>query len=305
MTTILITGSNGLIAQTIIQKLQSNLIDINIIATSKSNAIFPITGSIKFELLDITNHAELSYIIDLYNPNIIINTAAISSPDYCENHKDECWQTNVIAVENISKICKEKNIYLQHFSTDFIFNGTEYSYPENSHPTPCSLYGQSKSESEKIVINSGCKYSIIRTSLVYGILKHQRKPNFLNWVINSLNENKHINVVSDQYRTPTLVDDIAFGSIELALKQSEGIFNLAGSELISVYDFAINIAEVFDLSYKYISGCSTACLNEAARRPIRTYLPYIKANKEIGYNPVNIIDGLNFIKKKLSELENH
>lgn len=298
MSTILITGGNGLIAQKLLVAIPNIDNSCKIISTSKSPAIFPVLPNMTFELLDITNYSEVEYLINLYSPDIIINTAAISSPDFCEDNKAECWNVNVSAVEYLAKLCKKKDIYLCHFSTDFVFDGLASEYPEySSSLSPVSMYGRSKAESEAIMINLSCRYSIIRTSLVYGLLQHQRKSNILNFVINSLRDKKSINVVSDQYRTPTLAEDLADACAKISLNCIEGIFNIAGSELISVYDFACTIANVFGLDQNMISPCTTVSLNEKALRPVKTFLPIDNIQAEIDYSPRSIIDGLKYINE--------
>ena len=211
---ILITGSNGLTGHKIVFQAIEQGFDV--MATSYSYNNLPENNNYRFELLDITNKTEVDYIIGNFNPDIIINTAGITKPDDCEKDNIQCRNVNIEGVKNLVDISNKLDCKLIHFSTDFIFSGDKGMYSETDIPNPQNYYAQTKLESEQIVLNTCNKFAIVRTVLVYGYSKYLQKSNIVLWVKNNLEQNNPIKVVSDQYRTPTLVDDLAKATLTIA-----------------------------------------------------------------------------------------
>lgn len=298
MPKILIAGSNGLIASKIIQYF-SRFENWEIIATSRSPIRWKLPSGCKFELLDITNSTEVAYLLDLYSPDVIVNTAAITKPDDCEKDSTSAWKINCDAAKQLADECKKRSCFLIHFSTDFVFDGTEAFYTETSIPNPLSTYARTKLAADEYIMDTLDDYSIVRTSLVYGIAPAQGRSNLMSWVKNSLSEGKAIKVVSDQFRTPTLDEDIAKAVHTIAEKYFTGIINLSGTDYLSVYEIAVRTAELFGLDTKLISPIATIELNEPAVRPRKTYLKTDKAVTQLQYCPTAFHEGLQFLKDQL------
>jgi len=291
---ILITGSNGLTGHKIVFQAIEQGFDV--MATSYSYNNLPENNNYKFELLDITNKAEVDYIIGNFNPDVIINTAGITKPDDCEKDNIKCRKVNIESVKNLVDIANKLSCKLIHFSTDFIFSGDKGMYSETDIPNPQNYYAQTKLESEQIVINTCNKYAIIRTVLVYGYSKYLQKSNIVLWVKNNLEQNNPIKVVSDQYRTPTLVDDLAKATLTIADKNFDGIYHISGNEYLSVYEFALKIANVFELDEQLISPITSIELNELAKRPAKTGFNITKAFLDFNYTPTILDVGLKLMK---------
>jgi len=291
MKKILVTGSNGLLGQKIIEIL-TGIETVSVIASSLNvDKIVDIKGY-NFELLDLTNHVETEYIIQTYYPDIIINTAAMTQVDKCEEHKAECWKINVEALKNLVKCCNDVKAHLIHLSSDFVFDGTGGPYSENDIPNPLSYYGLSKWEGEKIIEDQADKWAIVRTILVYGVNREMTRLNIVLWVKNSLEAGKPIRVVNDQFRAPTLVDDLANACIEMGVREKTGIFHISGPEMMSIVDIAYKVADYYKLDKSLITPVSSAELNEIARRPRSTGFMLDKAIKEINYLPHALEEGL-------------
>ncbi|MFH2143425.1 MAG: SDR family oxidoreductase [Bacteroidota bacterium] len=298
MQTILVTGSNGLVGQKLIYEF-NKISEVKLIATSKSyNKINELSG-FEFELLDITRKSELEYIVSKYQPDTIINTAAITQVDYCEQNKTECWQINVEAVKNLCEIANKFNTHLIQFSSDFVFDGIKGNYSEEDATNPVSFYGLSKQEAEKTIMEQSDKWTIIRTILVYGVLENMVRSNFVLWVIKNLSDNKKINIVNDQYRMPTLAEDIAIACKEIALKGKEHIYHISGKEFMSIYEIACKIAVFFNLDKNLIIPVSSVQLNEKGKRPPKTGFELTKSYNELFYRPRSFNEGLKLIKKQL------
>ncbi|MCD6566391.1 MAG: SDR family oxidoreductase [Bacteroidales bacterium] len=290
MKKILVTGSNGLLGQKVIEIL-TGLKTVGAIATSLNvDKIVDVKGY-DFELLDLTNHVETGYIIRIHNPDIIINTAAMTQVDKCEEQKAECWKINVEALKNLVKCSNDVKAQLIHLSSDFVFDGTGGPYTENDIPNPLSYYGLSKWEGEKIIKDRADKWTIVRTILVYGVNRTTRS-NIVLWVKNSLEAGKPIQVVNDQFRAPTLVDDLANACIEMGVREKTGIFHISGPEMMSIVDIAYKVAGYYKLDTSLITPISSAELNEIAQRPRSTGFVLDKAKKELNYLPHPFEDGL-------------
>lgn len=291
---IFLVGSNGLVGQAILKELKDTSFEL--IATSFRPDRFSFHNNYKFEILDITNSAQVNYFFDLYKPDFIINCAAISQVDFCEENKETAWDINVNGVKNIAEAASRINAHIIHLSSDFIFDGIDGMYKETDVPNPVSFYGVTKLESEKVLDNYKGRKSIVRTVLVYGLNYQLIRSNIVTWVIDSLKANKKISVVNDQYRTPTLDSDLAKGIISIIENNAEGIFHLSGNEYLSVYDFALRIAEVFSFDKTLISPISSLDLNQIGKRPAKTGFDISKARNELNFNPLNVDEGLNILK---------
>lgn len=299
---IVVTGSNGLVGRRILDIL-SVRDDVEILAVSKSTDNFSGEQNYDFASVDLVNFSEVNYVLQNFLPNAIIHTAAITSVDYCEQNKAECWSVNVDSVKNLADQSWKIRSKLISLSTDFIFDGLSAPYKEEDIPNPVSYYGLSKMHGEECVINSEAEWSIVRTILVYGTNSHLKRDNFPLWVIKNLKLGKPIRVVCDQYRMPTWVDDLASGCIAVFDRNLSGIYNLCGSEMLSVYDFACKTAEIFELDAGLITPVSSIELNETGRRPVRTGFDLSRAIQDLDYCPVDVETGLLSLKEALNQTE--
>lgn len=295
---ILVTGSNGLLGQKLTELLENDA-SIELIATATRPAAIPVNRG-KFFLLDITNASSVNQIVDNIKPDVIINTAAMTQVDQCETQREVCWQTNVTAVENLVVAAKKNNSHLVHVSTDFIFDGTKELLDEHAVPNPVNFYGDSKLAGEKVILASDISWSILRTVLVFGVTKDMSRSNIVLWVKKSLEQGKTIQVVNDQWRTPTLAEDLAIGCILAAKKKAKGIYNISGKDYLSAYDIAIRTAEFFQLDKSLIKETDSTQFTQPARRPLRTGFEIDKARKELGYEPRSFEEGLKVLSSQLA-----
>jgi dTDP-4-dehydrorhamnose reductase len=188
---------------------------------------------------------------------------------------------------------------LIHISTDFIFDGENGPYTEEDTPNPLSYYALSKWEGEKIVQSSKLKWAILRTIIVYGIVDHMSRSNVVLWAKEALTKGQKINVVDDQFRSPTLSEDLAQGCILAALKGASGIFNVSGKDTMSILELVYRVAGFWNLDKSLVSPIKTASLNQAAKRPPRTGFILDKATKELGYVPHSFEEGLAILDQQL------
>lgn len=295
---ILVTGCNGLLGQKLVE-LVSSQPDYYLIATAKSKLI-PDLPRGEFRQLDITDSNSVEEVISKTKPDVVINTAAMTQVDQCEFEKEKCWQANVTAVEYLVSACKKHNAHFVHVSTDFIFDGTHGPLDENEEPNPLSYYGESKLAGEQAVQKSDISWAILRTVLVFGVTKDMSRSNIVLWVKKSLEEGKTINVVNDQWRTPTLAEDLAQGCFLAAKKKAKGVYNISGAEMMTPYDIAIATADFFKLNKSLIQQTDSTKFTQPAKRPPKTGFIIDKAKRELGYQPHSFIDGLSLLAKQIT-----
>lgn len=292
---ILITGSNGLLGQKIVKLCLKY--DISFLATSKGDNRNPDCPELNYFPMDICNKLEINRVFDSFYPTHIVHTAAITNVDYCEINKDECDEVNIQATKYLFEACQRHEAHFTFVSTDFVFDGSKGNYSENDAVNPLSYYGKSKVEAENLLLNSAYhKWAIARTIIVFGQAHNMSRSNLVLWVSESLKEGKTINVVNDQFRTPTWADDLAWACIELSKQQKTGIYHLSGKEYTSMFDFALLVADYFNLDKNLIKSITSESLNQPAKRPPNTGFDISKAQKEIQYNPKSLKEALSLLK---------
>jgi dTDP-4-dehydrorhamnose reductase len=296
--TILITGANGLLGQKLVELLvQESTVDL--IATAKGENRLPNSAGYRYVSLDITNSADIDTVFDTYKPHVVIHTAAMTNVDTCETDQIGCELLNVTAVAYLIEACQKHDTFLCHLSTDFIFDGADGPYTEEAIPNPISVYGESKLRAEKLIEASSIRWAIARTVLVFGIVSDMSRTNIILWVKKSLEEGKQINVVTDQFRTPTLAEDLAMGCWLIAQKEAQGIFNISGSDFLTPYEMAIKTANFYGLPVDLIQQADSSTFSQAAKRPPRTGFILDKARRELGYQPRSFDEGIAFMAEQV------
>jgi dTDP-4-dehydrorhamnose reductase len=286
---LLVTGASGLLGSKVVKLAKRRY---KVIPTYNTRSLQP--DSIK---LDITNQGQVSRIFDQLKPEIVIHTASETNVDKCETQKQQAWKINAEGTLNIALACSKIGAKLVYISTDYVFDGEKGSYTEKDEPNPINYYGFTKFEGEKQVIQHCQEYVILRTSVLYGW--HPWKQNFATWVINSLEQNKEIAVVEDHYNTPTLSDNLAEITIETIQKDLQGLYHASGSQRISRYEFAMQIAETFNLDSSLVKPIKMSQLTAwVAKRPRDSSLKTDKIQKQLKTKPLNITEGLNRMKKE-------
>jgi dTDP-4-dehydrorhamnose reductase len=288
---ILITGSNGLLGQKLVELL-SQKPDIQLFATSKGKNRIPFTEGYEYLEMDITNAEQVAEVIEKTRPDAIIHTAAMTNADQCENEKDLCWEMNVKATESLIEASEKHQIFFCYLSTDFVFDGESGPYHEEDLPSPVSFYGWSKYAGEEVVKRAKCPWSIVRTVLVYGITHDMSRSNIILWVKKSLEAKQNIKVVTDQFRTPTLAEDLAMGCYLVVNKKAQGIFHISGKDFLTPFEMAIKTADFFDLDKSFITPVNADTFTQPAKRPPRTGFILDKAVSVLGYNPVSFEEGI-------------
>lgn len=298
MKRILVTGSNGLLGQKLTDISLSDP-EIQLIATSTGPNRHPVKTGYIYEEFDIRDAARLDELVRKYSPDVIINTAAMTNVDKCEIEKEQCRELNVNAVKNLVSACGTYDVHLIHLSTDFIFDGEAGPYTEYDEPNPLSYYGLSKLDAENLIKASSCRWAILRTIIVYGIVSDMSRSNIVLWAKRALEKGDPINVVYDQWRMPTLAEDLAMCCLLAAAKGAEGVYNASGKDLMSIIELVERVADFWHLDKSLIRPISSGSLNQTAKRPGKTGFILDKAIRELGYKPRSFEEGLQIINMQL------
>lgn len=298
--TILITGANGLLGQKLVERLIEKG-SFRILATGRGKCRLPREwGGYTYAHLDITDRDQVEEVFRKYKPSVAIHCASMTNVDQCETDRDACFSQNVEAVDFIVKACNQHKTHLIHLSTDFVFDGKSGPYDELDTPNPINFYGLAKLESENIVRQTSTAWAIVRTGLVYGISYDMSRSNIVLWVKNALESGKELTLVNDQFRTPTLAEDLAEGCLLIAEQKATGVFNISGNDYLTPYDMAIETARFFNLDVSKIKKSNSTHFSQVAKRPLRTGFIIDKAVEELGYAPHSFKEGIRILAKQIN-----
>lgn len=221
---VLIIGSNGQLAKELKNSLKSKKLKFFFISKQKIN---------------IVSFNSLNFYVNKHNPSIIINCAAYTDVDNSEIKRKTVYNINCNGVKNLVKICKNKKIYLIHFSTDYVFKGDSQKYKEKDKTKPINYYGKTKEISEQIIMGNLKSYVIFRLSWLMGNYSN----NFLKKIVSILKKNKKLLMVNDQFGNPTItffvskIIKISCENFYYKKNIFNGIFHLANEPYLSKLEF--------------------------------------------------------------------
>ncbi|MBK6507656.1 MAG: dTDP-4-dehydrorhamnose reductase [Ignavibacteria bacterium] len=293
---ILVTGSNGLLGQAV-SKMFIRETDHDIMLTSAEDGSY-VKDIHEYHTLDITRKDDVKKIASEFIPDVIVNCAAFTNVDLCETERELSWKINVDGVKNLIIAARINNARVIHFSTDYVFDGKNGPYSEEDVPNPISFYGREKLASENALKTSDVNHTIIRTLVLYGT-GEKVKSNFVLWMIDKLKNNEPVNIVTDQISNVTMIEDLALGTMRIVDRGCSGIYNIAGNDILSRYDFAMKVCEVFGYDKGLVRPITSELLNQPAPRPMKSGLTTFKAEAELGFRTMDSLEGLQLLKYQL------
>lgn len=296
---VLLTGANGLLGQKLVS-LILNEQKYELLATGRRPKRIGLDA--RYAKLDVSDPENVAVVFNEFRPDVLINTAAMTNVDQCELNPEECRIANVKSVELLTDACKIHDTFMIHLSTDFIFDGSHGPLTEDESASPVNFYGTTKLEAENVIIKSGLSWAIARTVLVYGIVQDMSRSNIILWVRDNLRQKKKIKVVNDQWRTPTLAEDLAMGCYLIADRKAAGIFNISGKDFLTPYQMACYTAEFFGLDKSLIEEVDSTIFKQPAERPLKTGFVIDKARKILGYEPHSFKEGIEIIAKQVEAI---
>jgi len=280
----LVTGSAGLVGQQVVKDL------------SKSNQVFSCYNESKPEYgdsvkMDLKNYEMISSVLTEIKPDVVIHLGAMTGVDLCEKEKTSASEINTKATEIIAKECSKLNSFLVYVSTDYVFDGNFGMYKEDDVANPLGFYGKSKLEGEKAVQNFSTNWCIVRTSTPFGL--HPTKKSFPMWVIENLQKQKQIDVLIDQFTSPTYIPNLSRMLIEISERRITGIIHAAGASKISRYQMASMVSDKLNLDGTLLKQISINKMKWVARRPKDSSLDVSRASSILNEKPQKIDQSLN------------
>jgi dTDP-4-dehydrorhamnose reductase len=279
---IWITGYKGMLGYDLVETLNT---DYELILTDKED-------------IDITNLDEVLKIVKEDEIELIINASAYTDVDGSQTNKEIAYDVNAIGAKNLAITSKKHDIKLIHISSDYVFNGDKNKpYTENDEVKPINYYGETKLQGEKFIQENMNKYFIIRTQWLYGI----NNNNFVKTMLKLSENNNEINVVNDQYGSPTFSKDLAIAIGELIESNKYGLYHVTNSGECSWFEFAKLIFEIANINI-IVNPVSTSQYPTPAKRPKYSVLSNKKWANE-GFKPLRYFkDSLNeYLSLELSK----
>lgn len=218
---------------------------------------------------DIMDIEGVKRIVSEYNPNIIINTAAITNVDYCESHSQEAFMINSGGAGYLASVARDRGIKIVHISTDYVFDGKkDGKYLEEDEANPLSVYAQSKYEGEQLISFSGADYLIVRVQWLYG----EFRDTFIDSAVKRILNNEKVDTIVDQYGSPTYVKYVVYGISRLLNVNFKGIVHIASEGICSRYEQLLYISELLNLNKSLINPTKWSDYLNRATRPRRIEL---------------------------------
>ncbi len=289
---ILITGANGYLGQQLCKYFAEKKYAVT--AAGRGQRRIPKDIFVKWISTDFSSVDAVYKLIVGTHPDVIIHTAAMSKPDECLQEQNKAYAHNVIATRQLAQAYQQINLKVKRFiylSSDFIF-GNGGPHKENDEPNPLNYYGETKRIAEFEVEVLAEQASIVRPVFIYGDTWAGIRPGFIQWVANSLKNEQPIRVVNDQLRTPTFAPDICNGIEAIIQQKKNGVWHLAGKDMVSPYDMACKVASMLNLSTEFITAAPSDSFHNTVKRPTTGGLNIDKAIEELHYNPVSLEEGL-------------
>lgn len=298
---ILLTGSNGFLGQKFCERLSEYPEIKSILGLSKSENRNPYLDENTFQQLDLLDFEKLEGIISVFKPTHILHTAALTSVEVCAEQPKFAKQINVNLSAKLAQIAKVENIHFTFISTDFVFDGQNGPYKETDAVKATNAYGQSKIDAEEAIIKVNENAAILRTILVYGAIPDKNRSNLVLWAKKQLEQNLKINVVSDQWRMPTFVDDLANACYFAMQKQVKGIFHISGNEMMTILEAVQLVADTWNFDKSLIHPITAAEIGQASNRPSKTGFILDKAETILNYKPTPFVVSLQKIEEQLKK----
>ncbi|MFN8009528.1 MAG: SDR family oxidoreductase [Terriglobia bacterium] len=293
MDKILITGVSGLLGWNLAMRLRSSF---QVVGTYLDHQVH--IPSVETVAFDFANLPQIQRLCDAVKPKVIIHTAAISDPDYCELHHNEALAANTFATRELAKAASHLGARLIYTSTDLVFDGKRGHYSEADTPAPASYYGKTKYLGELEISNICGNYVVLRLSIFYG-RSHGFKQSFFEKLEQQALRGDHAHLFVDQFRSPLYLADAVEAISRLAnSKEQKGLFHLGGPERMSRFEFGERFCRICDFPQTLLVPEEIAKANLPAPRPMDCSLSSAKIQKVLELKLTTVDEALLQLRAK-------
>ena len=247
--------------------------------------------------LDVTNADAVEHGVMFVKPDWIFCPAGLSHVDYCEAHPDEAMRLNRDAPLHLARMGQRLGARFVYYSTDYVFDGVGGPFKEEDTARPLNVYGRSKLEGERALLDAIPRALVLRTSVVYG--PEAQEKNFVYQLIRACREGRPFRPASDQRASSTYNPDLAVASVELCEQGAEGLYHVAGADTLDRWAFAQLIVTTFELDGSRLSPVKTAELGQPAPRPLDGGLRIDKAQSMVRTRLRGAAEGLRAMREAI------
>lgn len=298
--TVLITGGTGLLGKALIDAFRR---DHHVLASYVGDYSMEDERHLRYVKLDILDFDGYKRLFQDFQPNIVIHTASIGSPDFSENNKEITWRINVSATENIVSLCNIYGARLVFISSNGIYDGEHAPYSEDDQAVPVNYYGKVKLEGEALVLASSAVSAIVRPNLMYGWHNPFERQNIVTLALNKLKNGETFMAYEDVHMTPLYVEECARAIFRIVAGEKYGVFNIAGAERVSVYELIKETARIFGLDDGLVKPVGQGYFDELVPRPRDTSFSTNKMETELMIRPLTVKEGLSIMERKRASFE--
>ncbi len=289
-TDILITGASGLLGANLVLCLKPHFPNV-VGVYGRCKCIFPDVDTVQ---ADLTNLSATRDLIRRFRPKWIIHTAAMADVDSCEEHPDSAHLCNEEMTRNIVKAAASIEARIVHISTDAVFNGKTGGYSEDDNPDPINVYAVTKLAAEKIILEDKGDHLIIRTA-IYG-WNMQDKLSLAEWVLQRLETGTTMPGFKDVLFSPILVNDLSDLILQMISREMKGLYHVSGSKACSKFDFAVRLANNFNLDGSLVQSAVLEDAPLKAPRPKNISLRTYKISRALAIPMPDVDTGLRRFK---------
>ena len=241
-------------------------------------------------------------VLEKYKPDFVIHTAGMTNVEVCESNFDVAREVNSVLAKNIAIACNNKAVKLVHISTDHLFSGEQEFHTEQSSPHPINNYAKTKLEGEQQVLEHCKDALIIRTNFFSNGTKYRQS--FSDFILNKLRKNETVNLFSDVFFTPILVDELSKRTHQLINLNLSGVFNVTSNYRISKYYNGIKLANCFDMDVALVNDISIDEKPNLVKRPKDMSLSNSKLCQALNLTLSSIDEQLQKLKKQHEDINN-
>ncbi|MBZ0258866.1 SDR family oxidoreductase [bacterium] len=260
---ILITGGSGFLGGVLAQYFR----DEHKVAFTYSNRKIEIENCKAYHL-NFLRHETVHIPFDLFEPDVVIHCAALANAHSCQHDPTLAREINMDGTARLVELLPDNETLFIHISTDLVLDGEHAPYKEDDPATPVSVYGESKLEAERIVLESGKNAYVVRPALIYGPMPESKKGCFMHWMLHGFQSGEKVNLFTDEYRTPSYAIDIA-RAIEILMEPSTNashrLYHIGAPQSLNRVEYAQMLCEA--------AGCDASLINPCLLEDVDTGYP--------------------------------